>query len=286
MLFQKDLRRGRNRMWLKQIEAEKTMGNKKDIFLCIVSLLCLLLGGPATSRADKPLIVAVAANFAPALEEIGRKFSLKTSIPVKITVSSSGRLYAQIKNSAPYDLFFSADQERPERLFTEGLCEQPIVYAFGSVVLWNRDPGQCSLSKNWQNAIRQTNNKNIGMANPELAPYGAATKEALKQEKLWNRLQDRLVFGTNVAQAFQYAATGATTVSFIALSLTHTRPGMKGCFLPIPEARPVAQAVCLVHNSTNKNAAERFLTFMRSAEAGTILLQYGYKIKLANTKPE
>jgi len=238
--------------------------------------LCLL-AFPGKIQAGSGLTVAVAANFAPAMEEITRLFTRKTDIPVQVTVSSSGRLYAQIRNGAPFDLFFSADRKRPKLLFEEGRCEQPVVYVKGLAVLWSRNAALCKEAGNWQSAVNGLRLKKIGMANPELAPYGTSAKEALLEEKLWNLIQDHLVFGANVAQAFQYAATGATEASFIALSLAHTPAGEKGCFLPIPEAEPVAQGACLVRASGNREAAEKFLSFMASDETTTVLLRYGYQ---------
>ncbi len=259
-----------------------------DIRLTLIRVACLFLllpGWAGISRAEEPLTVAVAANFAPALEKISKKFTLATGIPVRVSVSSSGRLYAQIRNGAPFDLFFSADQKRPTRLFKEGRCEQPVVYVNGSVVLWSRTSEVCSQAGTWQNAVKGTGPGKIGLANPELAPYGMVTRTALLKEKLWKRVQDRLVFGNNVAQAFQYAATGATNFSFIALSLALTSRGEKGCFLPVPEAGPVAQSVCLVRSSTNRPAAEQLLTFMSSPEATTVLEQYGYTSTPENPGP-
>ncbi len=233
------------------------------------------------SRAQGQLTIAVAANFAPALEKISKNFTRSTDIPVQVSVSSSGRLYTQIRNGAPFDLFFSADTKRPQLLFTEGRCEQPEVYVNGLVVLWSRDADTCRETGSWQEAVKGPGLNKIGMANPELAPYGAVAKNALLAEKLWNPAQDRLVFGNNVAQAFQYAATGAADASFIALSLAHTTKGEQGCFLPVPEAEPVAQSVCLVENSTNKMAARKFLSFLSSKEIKAILFfQYGYKTEL------
>ncbi len=242
----------------------------------VVGSLLLLLTCLGNCLAEETLTVAVAANFAPALERIGREFTKTKKIPVQVSVSSTGRLYAQIRNGAPFDLFFSADTRRPELLFTEGRCEQPLVYVNGSVVLWSRNPDVCSRAGSWQEAVKGPGLKRIGMANPELAPYGAVAKNALLAEKLWNTAQDRLVFGNNVAQAFQYAATGATNFSFIALSLAHTMKGEKGCFLPVPEAGPVAQSVCLVRASKNRRAAKKFLTFMTSKETAAVLSRYGY----------
>ena len=260
-----------------------------DIRQSAIGIACsilLLSGGAETSRAQEPLTVAVAANFAPVLERISNRFTRQTRIPVQVSVSSSGRLYAQIRNGAPFDLFFSADQKRPQQLFKEGRCEQPMVYVNGSVVLWSRRQEVCSQAGSWQRAVRETGPKKIGLANPELAPYGMVTQKALVEEKLLDTVQDRLVFGNNVAQAFQYAASGATGLSFIALSLAHTPRGEKGCFLPVPEAGPVAQGACLIRTSKHRKAAEQFLAFMTSRETASILQQYGYTNKPANLNPK
>jgi len=249
----------------------------KKGFLIFFFCFCLHPICSRESRAQEPLMIAVAANFAPAMAMIGKNFTRSTDIPTQVSVSSSGRLYSQIRNGAPFDLFFSADSNRPELLFTEGRCEQPEVYVNGLVVLWSRDADLCRDLGSWQDAVKGPGLKRIGMANPELAPYGTVAKDALLAEKLWNTAQDRLVFGNNVAQAFQYAATGAADASFTALSLAHTTRGEQGCFLPVPEAEPVAQSVCVVENSTNKIAAKKFLSFLLSKEIKAMLFQYGYK---------
>jgi len=117
----------------------------------------------------------------------------------------------------------------------------------------------------------------IGLANPELAPYGTVSKTGLIKEKLWNRVEDRLVFGSNVVQSFQYAATGTTKISFISLSMARTARGKKGCSLPVPEFGAVAQSACLVRSSMKRSEAERFLSFITSPAATNLLEEYGYQ---------
>lgn len=252
------------------------MTYRQKNFLCICSLVLLAVFSSHKATA-KSLTVAVAANFSPALEKISKLFTRKTGIVINTTVSSSGRLYAQIRNRAPFDLFFSADRKRPDMLFRDGYCEKPVEYVKGRVVLWCRNPRFCEKHRTWQTAVLAPGLKKIGMANPELAPYGASTKEALVQEKIWPALQSRLVFGTNVGQSFQYAGTGVTGASFIALSLAGTAPGKSGCFLPVPEAKPVSQGACIIGKTENMDGARQFLKFMRSEEAQVILQQYGYQ---------
>ncbi len=248
----------------------------KQLTIMVFYSLSLFLTCPASSFAGKSLVVAVAANFAPAMEEASELFTRKTGMPVQVTVSSSGRFYTQIRSGAPFDLFFSADRKRPQLLFEEEHCDEPVEYVKGSVVFWSRDTALCNEATDWQSAVSGLGLKKIGMANPELAPYGAATRQALEEENLWYPVQKRLVFGANVGQSFQYAATGATAGSFIALSLARTPTGNKGCSFPVPEAKPVSQGACIIRATKNRSAAQQFLEFMSSDEIKIILHQYGY----------
>ncbi len=242
----------------------------------LLSLFAILALLPHTGQAARPLVVAVAANFAPAMEEIGALFTRESAIPVQTTVSSSGRLYAQISNRAPFDIFFSADSRRPQLLFQQGLCERPEVYVRGRVVLWSRDRDLCAGAGNWQDLLK-TGAGRTGIPNPELAPYGEAARQALIRAGLWDRLQERLVFAANVARSFQYAATGATRLSFISASLATTAAGTGGCFLPLDEAKPVAQAVCVVSASKNREAARALVRFLHRNPAASTLERYGYE---------
>ncbi len=254
---------------------------QKNTQTTVLLLFCLIFVIFADTRAwaaDERLTVGVAANFAPALEKIVPLFTRQTGISVQVAVSSSGRLYAQIRNRAPFDLFFSADKQRPELLYQDGYCEEPVAYVRGSVVLWSRNATLCRQVDRWQDAFGGMQPKKIGMANPELAPYGAAARAALVDEKLLTAVQGRLIFGTNVAQSFQYAATGATGGSFVALSLARTPTGEQGCTLPMPEAEPIIQNACVTAGSKRKHAARKFLNFLQSMQIQKILAASGYLI--------
>ncbi len=229
-----------------------------------------------SGRAAPSLLVAVAANFAPAMEEIGRIFADRTGITVQTTVSSSGRLYAQIRNSAPFDLFLSADTRRPGLLFDQGFCERPRVYVRGQVVLWSRDRTLCERAGDWRRLVADSR-AGIGIPKPDLAPYGDAARQALAVTGLAQRVRPRLVFAANVGQAFQYAATGATEISFVSRSLAATAAGVRGCFLPVPQAGTVAQAACVVTTSKRRAAARALLDFLARDPATAILARHGYE---------
>lgn len=227
-------------------------------------------------QADQGLTVAVAANFALPLEEIGTAFEKKSGVSLHTTVSSTGKLYVQIKNGAPYDLFFAADSLRPELLFQEGLGDMPVVYARGSSVLWTADKKFCG-KKSWQQVVTTQGVKKIGIANPKTAPYGESAAKALQLAGLWNDSLSKMVFAGNVGQSAQYAAMGSVNMAFVAGSFTASAHGQKGYFWDIPEAEIVIQKACIVTRSVKKDMAAQFLSFLDSQEAKDILMRYQYQ---------
>ncbi len=242
----------------------------------LLFLATFLLFVGSNAGAAESLVVAVAANFALPMEEIGREFKEAKGITLQTTISSTGKLFAQIKNWAPYDLFLAADTARPELLFAEGLAGEPIVYAKGQAVLWSKNIELCT-RKNWQDVLLDNKLKKIGIANPKTAPYGSVVKKALQQAGLWDKVAGKLVYAGNVGQSFQYAAMGTVAVSFTAASFTVSDQGQKGCFWPIPEADTVVQKACIISRSAKQDMAGEFLTFLQSPQVQKILNKYGYR---------
>ncbi len=241
-----------------------------------LTLLLFFVNG-TIAHAGEVLTVAVAANFALPMEEIGREFKKESGVNLQTIVSSTGTLYAQIKNGAPYDLFFAADSQRPELLFHQGLAREPVVYARGRAVLWTAQNELCATKKSYQEALMAKGIKKIGIANPKTAPYGTVATDALRETDLWNLVSDRIVYAGNVGQAFQYATMGTVTMSFTAASLAASSLGKKGCYWPIPEAEPVTQKACVITKSARRQSAENFLNFFHSARAQEILKKYVYE---------
>ena len=145
--------------------------------ICAVVLIVLY---PAFSFAADGLKAAVAANFMVPFKEIAAAFEKQTKIKVEATYSSTGSLYGQIVNGAPYDVFLSADEETPRSLFEKGMSEKPFLYATGRVVLWGGGKEFCG-AKDWKEALRRPGVRKIALANPVTAPYGAAAEAALKK---------------------------------------------------------------------------------------------------------
>lgn len=242
--------------------------------LLIAVLVFFLFIAPAS--AEDKLHVAVAANFISPFQELTRSFEKQTGIRLEATYTSTGQLYTQILNGAPYDLFLSADQEKPDLLHKVGKAEAPFVYATGQAILWTNRQDLCQ-AKNWREVMAAPGLKNIAVANPKTAPYGAAAMEALKKTGILESVQGRLVYAQNIAQAFQYAATGSVDAGFCALSATTSAEGRKGCFFSIDEASPIVQGACLLKRTAHREAAERFVRFLASPEAVVIKKKYGYK---------
>ncbi|HOI75408.1 MAG TPA: molybdate ABC transporter substrate-binding protein [Syntrophales bacterium] len=250
----------------------------KSRLLFTLFVLFALLGTvslPSPVCSAEPLRVAVAANFQQPFKDIAAAFTRETGIPVEGVFTSSGSLYHQITNGAPYDAFLSADETRPQDLFKRGLGGKPFVYATGSVVLWAEGKKFCSAA-NWRDVMMRKDVQKVAIANPVVAPYGAAAEAALRQVGIWNSPDKKWIIGQSIAQAFQYAATGGADVGFCALSSVRaSKTG--GCHYDIAEAPPILQGACLLNRTKNRAGTERFLQFLQSPTADVIKKKYGYR---------
>jgi molybdate transport system substrate-binding protein len=239
-------------------------------------LLATLLWQPTTGTAAEGVRIAVAANFIQAAKELTQDFEKQTGLKVEATFASSGSLYAQIVNGAPYDLFLSADEERPARLHREGNADKPFVYARGRVVLWSARKDFCRTGE-WRQALADPGVRRIAIANPETAPYGTAAREALQKAALWDSGREKRVIAQDIAQAFQYASTEAVDGAFCAFSSVLSEQGRKGCHYEIPEAPEIIQSACVLKQTKDRTGAERFTAFLLSAPAAAVKAKFGYR---------
>ncbi|MRR17235.1 MAG: molybdate ABC transporter substrate-binding protein [Deltaproteobacteria bacterium] len=251
-----------------------TVSMKKIILLALFFMTVLTT--PLHVFAEEKISVAVAANFISAFQDIAADFEERTGIKVEATFASTGSLYNQIKNGAPYDVFLSADLQRPDLLQKEGWTEGTIIYARGRVILWSANKDFCKAAT-WTDALKNDRIKKVAMANPLTAPYGASAKAALQKAGLWEGLQGKLVNAQDIAQSFQYASTEAVDMSFCALSATANAQGQRGCFYYIPEAADIVQAACVSKYARNKKCAELFLAYLICEHATKIKMKYGYR---------
>jgi molybdate transport system substrate-binding protein len=179
-----------------------------------------------------------------------------------------------IKNGAPFDLFLAADQRRPDLLYQQHLADKPRIYARGQAVFWTAKK-DLATAADWRQALALPGMKRIAIANPRLAPYGAAVMAVLSPT-LKTALAKRLVYAENVSQAFQYAQM-AVDGGFTALSFALSSPGRRGSYWPITEAPLVRQSACIIKNTPHRQAAAGFFSFLFSPATKAVLAKFGYK---------
>lgn len=219
--------------------------------------------------------VAVASNFNPAMRALVDQFEQQSGHEVTLISGSTGKIYAQIINGAPFDVFFAADVERPRQLEQDNLIQSGsrFTYAIGQVVLWSPDPDIID-----DNAciLNSDNFHHLAIANPRLAPYGQAARQILEAKGVWNTLQNRIVRGENIGQTFQFVKSGNAELGFVALSqLKHSLTGDTGSqwWPPVDLYDPIEQQAVQL---SNKAAAADLLAFVQSAEARQLIQQHGY----------
>lgn len=242
-------------------------------------LLAVLVSGAV--RAEERLTIAVASNFLGAAQEISAAFTERTGTQVRLSSGSTARLYAQIVNGAPYDIFLAADVARPKLLQENGLAVpgSQFTYATGSLVLWSTDPSL--QGKDCRAALEEGAYKHLAIANPRTAPYGLAAKKFLQGAELWAVAKSRLVFGENIAQTFQFVATANATLGLVAASqIVAESQFATTCSWPVPPsgAALIRQDGVILRRTSNMAAAESFMEYMRVAQVLEILQQRGYLI--------
>ena len=235
-----------------------------------------LLAGSA--QADEAL-VAVAANFSGAVEAIGKAFTQDTGHTLKVTTGATGKLYAQIGEGAPFAILLSADSKTPAKLEEEGKAVPGtrFTYAVGKLSLWSADKGR--IGGDPKSALTAPETLHIAIANPDLAPYGAAAREALTAMGLWDTIQPKIVMGENIGQTFSMVDSGAAQMGFIATSAIDN-PGAqpKGSRYDVPQEmfKPIKQDAVLLKAGESNAAAIAFLDYLKGNKAKAIIASFGY----------
>lgn len=242
-------------------------------------LLVLSLAGPA---AAEEAVVAVAANFSEVAERLAKDFERESGHTLTFVAGSTGKLYAQIANGAPFDAFLSADQESPERLEKEGLAVagSRFTYAIGRLTLWSSEPGR--VGSDGAATLREGTFRRLAIANPALAPYGAAAQQTLERLGLWERFKDRIVMGQTIGQAHTLVVSGNAELGFVALSsVLSPRNETRGSRWDVPTDLhdPIRQDAVLLARAAGNPAARGFLGFLRSAPAKAVMKTYGYGVE-------
>ena len=248
---------------------------------CLLSVVLLLSSCSRNTSSIKQdgareINVAAAANLTDAFTELGQQFTAQTGVRVVYSFGATADLARQIENGAPFDLFASADVEHVDELKGKDLlvAGTAAVYARGRLVLWI-PPGSRAQVDRLEDLTRQEVER-IGIAKPDVAPYGRATLEALRALGLWPQLEPRVIYGQNVSQVKQYAATGNVDVAFIPLALV--RAG-EGRIIEVDERlhQPIDQALAVIKASAKQEDAQRFRSYVLSAEGQSLLERYGYR---------
>lgn len=236
-------------------------------------LACFLAAGRAEAEQ---INIAVAANFTAPVKEIAAAFRQKTGHEAVLSFGSSGQFYTQITQDAPFQVFLSADQERPKKLAADGLAvpESRFTYAIGKLVLWSKQPGYVK----GEATLRSARFGKLSICNPVAAPYGEAAVETLKSLKLYDALKPKFVEGADIMQAFQFVDTGNAEVGFVALSQLTGDVGGSRWIVPQALYKPIRQDAILLKKGAGSAAAKAFLEFLKGPEARAIIEKYGYAL--------
>jgi molybdate transport system substrate-binding protein len=257
--------------------------HRRSGIITVIILLSSLAAGcarqpaAATDSGRAPEItIAAAANLADALDELGRQFTSRTGIEVKYSLGSTADLARQIENNAPFDVFAAADAEHLAELDAKGLIAPGTraLYARGRLVLWVPRGSPAAIQR--LEDVAHTGVRNIAVAKPELAPYGQATVDALQSLRLWSQVEPKVVYGQNVSQARQFAATGNAEAAFIPRALVKDGDGL---IIEVDEKlhRPIDQAIGVIKASPRQGAARQFVAFVLSDDGQALLERYGYR---------
>jgi molybdate transport system substrate-binding protein len=238
--------------------------------------LALLLVGAAPAAAAQ-VQVAVAANFAEPAKEIARRFEARTGHKATLSFGASGQFFTQISKGAPFEVFLSADVDRPLKAEADGLAVagSRFTYATGQLVLWSKTPGLVDR----RGAVLSTDKyQKLALADPKAAPYGQAAVETLRGLKLYDRVAPKIVQGTSIAQALQFAQTGAAELGFVALSQVINERGGSRWVVPENLHAPIDQQAVLLKTGAGNPAAVAFMVFLKGPEAKAIIRRYGYQL--------
>lgn len=273
----------------------RSSGNQRGRIRVGVTLYLLLLAAfgcrqnrieespaPENNSAGRSVAVAAASDVRFAMDDLTVEFHrARPEIEVKVSYGSSGNFYAQLRNRAPFDIYFSADVAYPRRLREEGLIREGsfFVYGTGQIVVWALESSPLDLENRGIEALLDPAIRHIAIANPKHAPYGLAAEAALRSMKVYEKVQSKLVFGENVAQSLQFVQSEAADVGIVALSLA-LAPELRdtGKYWRVPlEAYPrMEQGGAILAYAANPDDAGEFRDFVLSARGKDILRRYGF----------
>lgn len=237
-----------------------------------------LLAGQALHAEE--VTVAVAANFSAPAQKIATAFAAATGHKATVVVGSTGKLYAQIKNGAPFQVLLSADDETPTRLGKEGagVAGSQFTYATGRLVLWSRQAG---VVDDKGEVLRGGQFAHLALADPKLAPYGAAAVDVMAKLGLTASLQPKLVQGESIGQAYQFVFSGNAALGFVALSQVMVEGKIaqgSAWVVPANLHSPLRQDAIVLNAGKDSAATATFMAFLRSDAAKAIIRSFGHEV--------
>jgi molybdate transport system substrate-binding protein len=243
------------------------------------------------ARAQRQEIrVAAAADLKFAVGELSARFEKQSGTKVKVTYGSSGNFFSQMRNGAPFDLFFSADIAYPKKLEEAGFAEPGTLYeyAIGRIAVWTPADAKVDVTKQGWQALLDARVEKIAIANPEHAPYGRAAVAALQKAEIYESVKTKLVYGENISQAAQFVQSGNAQAGIVAMSLAVSPAMRDGKRWEIPaEMHPaIEQGAIVLKGAKNKEAARSFLEFVKSAAGRAILAKGGFALPETTGKEE
>jgi molybdate transport system substrate-binding protein len=245
----------------------------------LFALFIAILAASPLAQAEE-LQVAVASNFTEPMKAIAAEFEKDTGHEVQLSFGATGKFYAQIKNGAPYHMLLSADDTTPAKLELEGLAipGTRTTYAIGTLVLWSAKAG---LVDSEAAVLAKGEFTHLAIANPRLAPYGAAALETLDSLGRTAELRLKLVYGENIAQTYQFVSSGNAELGFVALSQIiqqgHIENG-SAWIVPDHFHAPIRQDAVILASGRGKPAAEALLRYLKTPKAAVIIQSFGYKL--------
>jgi len=242
----------------------------------LISILLLTL--VSTVHAGE-VSVAVAANFTTPMKQIAQAFEKDTGHKLTLAYGATGKFYAQIKNGAPFDVLLAADNTTPAKLISENaaIAGSQFTYAMGKLVLWSAKP---AIVDQGGQVLKNGGFDHIAIANPKVAPYGAAALEVMKSLGVHDALQSKMVTGENIAQTQQFIHSGSALLGFIALSQVLKDGKIEGSAWIVPSKlyTPILQDVVVLQKGKDKPAATDFLKYLQTKKAQTIITSFGYEL--------
>lgn len=242
-------------------------------------ILLALWSAAQAAEVQSVVRVAAAANFASPLKALAADFEKDTGHKMVLSAGATGKLYAQIKGGAPFDVFLAADDETPARLEKEGdaVAGSRFTYATGTLVLWSAQAGTVDARGE---VLKSGNFKHLAIAAPKLAPYGAATIQTLTQLGLMDRLQARLVQGESIGQTYSFVASGNAELGFMALSQVYENGKItkgSGWIVPARLHSPLRQDAVMLVRGRGNPAASALLAFLKTEKTRTVIRSFGYE---------